>query len=155
MQSQFIKKNDLFNDLLPFKVYSFSDLGLDGNNSSHRSLISRSKGNIVKLGKGKFYIRANHRPDPIIPRAAHDKISIKRGSVKASSIHASKNIFWSNSKGYIPIKNAIASVIKGGSMDDINNLIYRFGEQKVIEVLLKHFDINEPKIKRIAYVLDV
>lgn len=153
MQSN--KKKSLFDELVPFKVYSFADVGLDGSNPSHRSLISRSKANIIKLGRGKFYISDQSHSDPVAYRAPHDKISIKRGSVKVSSIHASKNLFWSNSKGYIPIKNAIASVIKGGGMDDINNLVYRFGAQKVVEVLLNHFDINEPKIKRIAYVLDI
>lgn len=149
------RKKSLLDGLIPLKVYSFSDLGLDGNNPSHRSSLSRSKADIVKLGKGKFYVSNQNRSMVYIHRAAHDKISIKRGSAKASSIHASKNLFWSNPNGYIPIKNIIASVIKNGSIDDINSIIYRFGEHRVIEVLLNNFDMNEPKMKRIAYVLDI
>lgn len=149
------KDNSLLDGLNPLKVYSFSDLGLDGNNVSHRSIIHRAKADIIKLGKGKFYISGNRKASLLSPRAAHDKVAIKRGSVKASSIHASKSLFWSNPKGYIPIKNAISSVIDGGSLDDINNIIYRFGRQRVIEVLLNNFDVNESKIKRIIYVLDV
>lgn len=148
-------KSSLFDGLIPLKVYSFADIGLDGNNPSHRSLLSRSKGNIIKLGKGKFYVGSKSGSRIPVHSVAHDKISLKRGSVKASSIHASKNLFWSNQSGYIPIKNVIASVIQNGSMDDINNLVYRFGQQKVIEILLNNFDVNEPKIKRIAYVLDI
>lgn len=152
------RSKGLFDGLQPYKVYSLSDIGLDGNNSSQRSVFHRANKQVVKLGKGKFYINPdieNSAEKKFLHPVGHDKSVLKRGSIKAGSIHMSKNAFWSNSNGYIPVANAIASVIESGGIDDINNLRYRLGDHKVIEVLLNNFDINEPKYKRIAYVLGV
>lgn len=152
------RSNNIFADLQPFKVYSFSDIGLDGNNPSQRSIFHRANRHVVKLGRGKFYINPkieNGAQMKFLHPVGHDKSALKRGSIKAGSIHMSKNAFWSNANGYIPLENAIASVIESGGIDDVNNLRYRLGDHKVIEVLLNNFDINEPKFKRIAYVLGI
>jgi hypothetical protein len=150
---------DIFANLQPYCVYSFSDIGLDGNNSSQRSVFHRSADkHIVKLGRGKFYFDPNIKEGEqkkFLYLHGHDKIALKRGSVKAGSVHVSKNIFWSNPNGYIPVPNVIASVIEKGSMDDINNLRYRFGDHKIVEVFLKHFDLENPKYKRISYALGI
>ncbi|MDD5211920.1 MAG: hypothetical protein PHV62_05855 [Sulfuricurvum sp.] len=150
--------NNILANLNPYKVYSFADIGLDGNDSSQRSAFHRSiNNNIVKLGKGKFYVDPKGDGDrkKFLHPHGHDKVALKRGSVKAGSVHVSKSIFWSNSNGYIPVPNVIASVIENGSMDDINSLRYRFGDFKVIEVLLNNFDLEKPKYKRISYALGV
>lgn len=152
------RSKDLFADLEPYRVYAFSDIGLDGNNSSERSVFHRANKHVVKIGKGKFYINPDiddGSKKEFLHVVGHDRSVLKRGSIKASSIYMSKSIFWSNNKGYIPIKNAIAAVIENGSIDDINNLRYRLGDHKVVEVLLNHFNLEEPKYKRIAYVLGV
>lgn len=151
--------SDILANLNPYRVYSFADIGLDGNDSSQRSSFHRSiNKNVVKLGKGKFYVDPKAKDGDskkFLHPHGHDKVALKRGSVKAGSIHASKNIFWSNANGYIPVQNVIASVIENGSMDDINSIRYRFGDFKVIEVLLNNFDIEAPKYKRISYVLGI
>ena len=38
-------------------------------------------------------------------------------------------------------------------MSDIDTVRYKFGDNKVIEVLLEEFDIKEPKISRICNVI--
>ena len=145
------------NSLESYRVYDYSDLNLDSSDPSIRSALSRRKDKIRKLGKGRFYISENKSSSKQqkLYRVAHDKISMKRGSVAVKSLRLSRNLFWSNPDGYVPVGNLIAAVIEKGSSDDIDSIRYRYGDNKVIEVLLKHFNLNEPKYKRVSLVLGV
>ena len=64
-------------------------------------------------------------------------------------------MFWSNSSGYIPIDNVIAAVIEKGSLDDLLGMRYRFGDERVVRVLLENYSLDESKYKRISDVLGV
>jgi len=137
-----------------YQVYSYKDLDLDSNDSSVRSAISRSKNKIRMLSKGKFIIPSlNSREKNKLFQKAHEQQAIKRGSISPKKLKLSKNIFYSNKNGQIPINNIIVSVIKDGSMNDIDAIRYKFGDNKVIEVLLEEFNIEESKISRICNVI--
>jgi len=134
-----------------YKVYGYAELGLDGKDPSVRSAISRRKDRVRSLGRGKFYVSLND--SKVVYEVAHDKIALKRNSVSVKKIHASRNLYWSNPDGYILVENAIAIAIEKGSMDDVAAMRYRFGDKKVIKVLLEQFDPSKPKIKRMIRVI--
>ena len=136
------------------KIYSYQELGLDSSDPSVRCAISRSKSKIRLLSRGKFIIpSSNSKERSKLFGKAHEKQAMKRGSISAKKLKLSKNIFYSNKSGQIPINNIIASVIKEGSMSDIDAIRYKFGDNKVIEILLGEFDMQESKIKRICNVI--
>lgn len=136
------------------KIYSYQELGLDSSDASIRSAISRSKSKIRLLSRGKFIISSsNSKQKSKLFDKAHENQAMKRGSISAKKLKLSKNIFYSNKNGQIPINNIIASVIKDGSMSDIDSVRYKFGDNKVIEVLLEKFDMKDSKIRRICNVI--
>jgi len=136
------------------KIYSYKDLGFDSSDASIRSAISRRKNKIRMLSRGKFIIpSSNAREKSKLFGKPHEPQAIKRGSISAKRLILSKNIFYSNKNGQIPINNIIVSVIKDGSINDIDAIRYKFGDNKVIEVLLEEFDVNQPKINRICNVI--
>jgi len=48
----------------------------------------------------------------------------------------------------VPIENVIASIIENGALEDIDFIRFSFGDNKVKEVFLKHFDIHSKPIVR-------
>ena len=136
------------------KVYSYKDLDVDSSDASIRCAISRRKNKIRMLSRGKFIIPSfNAREKSKLFDKPHEQQAIKRGSISAKKLILSKNIFYSNKNGQIPVNNIIVSVIKDGSMNDIDAIRYKFGDNKVIEVLLEEFDVHESKISRICNVI--
>lgn len=136
------------------KVYSYKDLDIDSSDASIRCAISRRKNKIRMLSRGKFIIPSfNAREKNKLFNKPHELQAMKRGSISAKKLILSKNIFYSNKNGQIPINNIIVSVIKDGSMNDIDAIRYKFGDNKVIEVLLEEFDVKESKISRICNVI--
>ncbi len=154
MQNKQHLVDNILQNLHSHKLYSYKELGLDSSDASVRSAISRSKGKIRLLSRGKFIVPSSHaRERNRLFENAHELQAMKRGSISAKKFHLSKNIFYSNKSGQIPINNIIASIIKDGSMSDIDAVRYKFGDNKVIEVLLEEFDIKESKISRICNVI--
>ena len=128
-------------NLQPLKVYGYEDLGIDPNDSSVRSALSRRKDRIRKLSRGKFIIPSSKECQPNeLYIKGHDTIAIKRGSIAAKKLILSYNIFWSNKNGQLPINNVIASVLERGGLEDIDVVRYKFGENRVVEVLLEKYD---------------
>ena len=116
--------------------------------AAFRKAISRlaEEGALVKVGNGKFYKRGD-RPFALnesLHIKPHRKDWLKSGKVPVGAIkyRLSNNLFWSNPKGKIPVENLIASVIEKGALDDLDFLRFSFGDDKVKEVFLKHFDIH-------------
>lgn len=136
------------------KVYSYKDLDFDSSDASIRCAISRRKNKIRMLSRGKFIIPSfNAKEKSKLFQKAHEKQAIKRGSISPKKLKLSKNIFYSNKNGQIPINIIIVSVIKEGSINDIDAIRYKFGDNKVIEILLEKFDVKEAKIRRICNVI--
>ncbi len=119
-----------------------------------RQAISRlaKEGVIVKVGNGKFYKRGDREsmPNEIVHIKPRRKEWIKRGYAPINAIknRLSSNLFWSNPKGNVPVENIIASVIKKGALDDLDFIRFSFGDDKVKEVFLKHFDIHSKPMVR-------
>ncbi len=142
---KYLKKDKLYN-------YAMFDDILDDDREAFRKAMSRLSYNgvIVKVGAKKFYKRGerdnsaklNHvkiKADP------YDKKLLRSKMISAkylkSKLH--KNLFWSNSNGMISIENVISKIISDGSFSDLDFARFNFGDDKVIEVFMKNFNINE------------
>ena len=130
-----------------------------GKKEAFRKAISRfaKEGAIVKVGNGKFY-KKGERPaqsNEILQIKPRRKEWLKRGYAPISELkyRLSSNLFWSNPKGNIPVENVIVSVIQKGALDDLDVIRFSFGDNKVKEVFLKHFDIHSKPM--IRDILDV
>ena len=119
-----------------------------------RKAISRlaKEGVIVKVGNGKFYKRGERSSIPKEPIQidARRKEWLKAGKVPVDNLkyRLSRNLFWSNPKGKVPVENVIAAVIEKGALDDLDFIRFSFGDNKVKEVFLKHFDIHSKPMVR-------
>ena len=119
-----------------------------------RKAISRlaKEGVIVKVGNGKFYKRGERSsiPKESIRIDARRKEWLKAGKVPVENLkyRLSRNLFWSNPKGKVPVENVIAAVIEKGALDDLDFIRFSFGDNKVKEVFLKHFDIHSKPMVR-------
>lgn len=124
-----------------------------------RKAISRlaKDGVIIKVGNGKFYKRGfrNVVLNDVVHIKPRQKEWLKAGKVPVSKMkHSlSSNLFWSNPKGKVPVENIIASVIERESISDLDFIRFSFGDDKVKEVFLKHYDVNsKPMIRDILNV---
>ena len=138
------------------KLYDFSIFEPipENQKEAFRQAISRlaKDGVIAKVGNGKFYKKGYRVAEPkellhIKPRR---KEWLKRGYVPVENLkyRLSSNLFWSNPKGKIPVENVIATVINRGALDDLDFIRFSFGDDKVKEVFLKHFDIHSMPMVR-------
>ena len=122
--------------------------------AAFRKAISRlaKEGVIVKVGNGKFYKKGQREaiPKEIMHIKPRHKEWLKRGYVPVENIkyRISSNLFWSNPKGKVPVENIIASIINKGALDDLDFIRFSFGDNKVKEVFLKHFDIHSKPMVR-------
>jgi hypothetical protein len=127
--------------------------------TAFRQAISRlaKDGRIVKVGNGKFYKKGQRKAisKEIVHIKPHRKEWLKRGYVPVAELKykLSSNLFWSNPKGNVPIENVIVSIIKKEALDDLDFIRFSFGDNKVKEVFLKHFDIHSKPMVR--DILDV
>ena len=143
------------------KLYDYSVFGdiPKEKKVAFRKAISRlsKKGDIVKVGYGKFYKRDRRpsMPKESIQIDARRKEWLKAGKVPVENLkyRLSRNLFWSNPKGKVPVENVIATVIEKGALDDLDFIRFSLGDNKVREVFLKHFDIDsKPMIREILNV---
>jgi len=152
---KYLHKDKLYN-------YSiFSDIS-DSNREAFRKAMSRlfNDGTIVKVGSKKFYKRGERRREvlknPIrIKAQPQDKRLLRRKGISSKLLKSklSSNLFWSNPNGNIPIENIIAAIINKEAISDLDFVRFNFGDDKVIEVFLENFNINDkPMIRDILHV---
>lgn len=144
------------------KLYDYSLFShiIEENPIAFRKAISRlsKEGLLVKVGNGKFYKRGEREgvfsEEPLRIKAR--KVSwLKRGFVSVSYLKSalSSNLFWSNPKGSIAIENIIIAIIENNALSDLDFARFSFGDNKVIEVFFKHFNIHSrPLIRDVLYV---
>lgn len=146
------------------KLYSYSmfdDISED-NREAFRKAMSRLavNGAIVKVGSKKFYKRgqrsAEASSNPIrIKAQPQDRKLLRRRGIPSKLLKAklSSNLFWSNPNGNISVDNVISAIINKEAISDLDFVRFNFGDDKVIEVFLQNFNINEkPMIRDILHV---
>ena len=142
--------------------YSMFDNISNNNREAFRQSMSRlaDNGIIVKVGSKKFYKRGHRSVEvsknPIrIKAQPQDKKVLRRRGISSKLLKSklSSNLFWSNPNGNIPVDNVISAIIKKEAISDLDFVRFNFGDDKVIEVFLENFDINEkPLIRDILHV---
>jgi len=150
---KYLRKDKLYD-------YSLFEELLDNNPIAFRKAISRlaKERELVKVGNGKFY-RRGERDSIAIEEPLRIKARktswLKRGSVSVPYLKSalSSNFFWSNPKGSIAIEAIIIAIIENNALSDLDFARFSFGDNRVIEVFLKHFNIHSrPLIRDILYV---
>ena len=146
------------------KLYNYSifkDIS-DNNREAFRKAMSRlfNDGSIVKVGSKKFYKRGERRREvlnnPIrIKAQPQDRKLLRRRGIPSKLLKSklSSNLFWSNPNGAIPVDNVISAIINKEAISDLDFVRFNFGDDRVIEVFLENFDINEkPLVRDILHV---
>ena len=110
---------------------------------------------IVKVGSKKFYKRGYREyPAPEnqlrIKAQPFNKRDLRRKGVSSKNLKSrlSVNLFWSNPDGIIPKEVIIYKILDSESLSSLDYARFNFGDEKVIEVFMKNFDINEKPIIR-------
>jgi hypothetical protein len=152
---KYLHKDKLYN-------YSMFDNISDNNREAFRKAMSRLAGDgiIVKVGSKKFYKRGERRREvlknPIrIKAQPQDRKLLRRRGISAKLLKSklSSNLFWSNPNGNIPIDNVITAIINQEAISDLDFVRFNFGDDRVIEVFLENFNINEkPMIRDVLHV---
>jgi hypothetical protein len=84
-----------------------------------------------------------------------DKKLLRRRNIPSRFLKSklSSNLFWSNPNGNIPVNNVICAIIENEAISDLDFVRFNFGDDRVIEVFLQNFNINEkPIIRDILHV---
>ena len=122
-----------------------------------RKAISRiaDKGVIVKVGSKKFYRRGYRESfvskNPLrIKAQPFDRRDLRRKGISAQYLKSrlSANLFWSNPNGIIPKERIIYKILDNQSLSDLDFARFNFGDEKVIEIFMENFDINEKPMMR-------
>ena len=149
-----LRRDSLYN-------YSLFDSILNENPIAFRKAMSRlaKEGIIVKVANGKFYKRGERVSSMVFDDAlnikARKKAWLRKGSIASSSLKSalSSNLFWSNPKGNVSIEAIIVAIIENNALSDLDFARFSFGDNKVIEVFLKNFNIHSrPMIRDLLYV---
>ena len=156
--------NDKVKHLHKDKLYDYSifDNISDNNREAFRKAMSRLADNciIVKIGSKKFYKRGHRNievsKNPVRVKAQpQDRRLLRRRGIPSKLLKAklSSNLFWSNPNGSIPVDNVISAIINKEAISDLDFVRFNFGDDRVIEVFLENFNINEkPIIRDILHV---
>ena len=137
-----------------YKVYDYKaiskDLERDRDNISVKISREAKKGNIVKIGKGKFYKRnissneeLNNR---VLINKPKDKSSLRYEKIIPSKYPSFKRLFWSNNSSPIPLNNFISKILDQDVIGYFADLRVLFGDRKIIEVYLNNFYPHNRKI---------
>ncbi len=122
-----------------------------------RKAISRlaNEGIIVKVGSKKFYKRGYREnvvsKNPLrIKAQPFDSKDLRRKGIPAKYLKSklSANLFWSNPNGVIPKENIIYKILDNQSLSDLDFARFNFGDEKVIEIFIENFNINEKQMIR-------
>ena len=151
--------SDKIKNLRNYKVYDYT-LFDDQNKITVESYISRAakKGEIIKIGKGKFYKRASNINNHNIPQFINhprDKVALRHNKISPSKYPIFSKLFWSNRNVAIYLDNYIGVIL---SKDDPSYLPYLrelFGDRKVYEVYLNHFYQQNRRLELIEEFLEI
>ena len=156
--------SDKVKHLYKDKLYNYAifDNISDNNREAFRKAMSRlaDNGVIVKVGSKKFYKRGQRSVEvpknPIrIKAQPQDRKLLRRKGIPSKLLKSklSLNLFWSNPNGSIPVDNVISAIINKEAISDLDFVRFNFGDDKVIEVFLQNFNIDEkPMIRDILHV---
>jgi hypothetical protein len=151
---KYLRKDSLYD-------YALFASMLNENPIAFRKAISRlaKEGMIVKVGNGKFYKRGERSSSMVFADALHIKARkrawLRKGSVPALYLKSalSSNFFWSNPKGKISIEAIVIAIIENNALSDLDFARFSFGDNKVVEIFLKNFNIHSrPMIRDLLYV---
>jgi hypothetical protein len=152
---KYLKKDKLFS-------YSiFDDIPKDSRQAFRKAMSHLADNNIiVKVGSKKFYKRGQRSVEvpknPIRIKAQPlDRKILRRRGIPAKNLKSklSSNLFWSNPNGSVPVDNVISAIINKEAISDLDFVRFNFGDDRVIEVFLQNFNINEkPMIRDILHV---
>ncbi len=145
--------------LRPYKVYDYSIFDKK-DISSAESYISRAsqKGNIIKIGKGKFYKRTlqnNLNPIPDIKNQPIDRVALRHNKILPSKYPIFNKLFWSNRNTSISLDNYIAVILSKDNPSYLPYLSALFGDRKVYEVYLNNFYQKNMRLSLIEEFLDI
>lgn len=125
-----------------FKVYDYSIFDKDELNAA-QSYISRAsaRGELVKLGKGKFAKIGNKRfsSDILVKTNGFDIEAIKTKKIRTDKYHEFKQYFWSNNTGVLSLDDFIACVLKYDVIVKFMELSTIFGFANVYRVYLERY----------------
>lgn len=152
---KYLKKDKLYN-------YSVFKNIPEEKRAAFRKAISRlaEEGIIVKVGSKKFYRRGDREhflsKSPLrIKAQPFDKKDLRRKGLSAKYLKSklSANFFWSNPNGVIAKENIIYKILDNQSLSDLDFARFNFGDEKVIEIFMENFNINDkPMIRNILNV---
>lgn len=125
-----------------FKVYDYSIF--EANDlSAAQSYISRAsaRGELVKLGKGKFAKIGNQviRSDLCAETSDNNKQFASLKNIRISKYPEFREFFWSNQDGALYIDNYIACIMQYDIVSKIAGLIAIFGFLNIFRVYLNEF----------------
>lgn len=151
--------SDKIKNLRNYKVYDYA-LFDNENKIAAESYISRAakNGDIIKIGKGKFYKRASSIKEHNIPQFINhprDKVALRHNKISPSKYPIFSKLFWSNRNVAISLDNYIGVIL---SKDDPSYLPYLrelFGDRKVYEVYLNHFYQKNRRLELIEEFLEI
>lgn len=145
--------------LMVYKVYDYS-LFDDENKVAAESYLSRaaSKGEIIKIGKGKFYKRALDYKNNQIPQIINhpsDKVALRHNKIFPSKYPIFSNLFWSNKNIAISLDNYIGVILSKDNPSHLPYLRELFGDRKIYEVYLNHFYQKNRRLPLIEEFLEI
>lgn len=63
--------------------------------------------------------------------------------VSLESLRIRENVFWSNPKGSLPLKNIVAAVVGGRNISDLLSLKKKFGDKVICNIYMEMPDNNK------------
>lgn len=152
--------SDKIRKLHLYKVYDYS-IFEEKTKGAAETYISRASknGNIIKIGKGKFYKRPLknklHEQIPKIINNPKDKTALKYNKISPSKYPIFKNLFWSNRNKPISLDNYIGVILSKDNPGSLPYLRGFFGDRKIYEVYLNEFYQKNRKLPLIEEFLEI
>lgn len=142
-----------------YKVYDYS-LFDDKNKIAAESYLSRAakNGEIIKIGKGKFYKRPSNIKNLLIPQIINhpaDKVALKHNKISPSKYPIFNKLFWSNRNVAISLDSYIGVVLSKDNPSYLPYLRELFGDRKIYEVYLNHFYQKNRRLFLIEEFLEI
>ncbi|WP_044418522.1 hypothetical protein [Halarcobacter anaerophilus] len=151
---------DKIKKLRAYKVYNYSIFDEKLKKSAISFICRASKsGNIIKIGKGKFYKRPSknklYNEVPNFYNKPTDKSALKYNMISPSKYPIFKHLFWSNRNNPIPLDNYIGVVLSKDNPCSLPYLRSFFGDRKVYEIYLNEFYQKGRRLPLIEEFLEI
>lgn len=152
------KVSEKIKHLRSYKVYDYSIF--DDNKIAAESYLSRAakKGEIIKIGKGKFYKRVSAQKEYQIPQIINnpsDKVALRHNKISPSKYPIFSKLFWSNRNIAISLESYIAVILSKDNPSYLPYLRELFGDRKIYEIYLNHFYQKNRRLSLIEEFLEV